>query len=117
MITGSSDQERKLRFKTREKRRKGYVKEVLTKYRELVAAKRPQSLPVLDTVRSQIQSNRDKRLDSVVQREQRDLARKKKFVEMQVERSIGQLKQADTVPIAIQSSLPAQSNRQSAFIK
>merc|ERR1711865_567032 len=94
MITGGSDQERKLRFRTREKRRKVYVKEVHTKYRELMT-QRPQSLPQLDSVRSQIETNRKNRVDSVLQREQRDLARKKKSVEMQLEQSLNQLKQAD----------------------
>jgi len=97
MITGKSDQERKLRFKTRERRRKGYAKEVLTKYRELMAAKRPKSLPELDTVRSMMKTERENRVGSVLQREQRDLARKKKMVEMKLEQSIGQLKQADQV--------------------
>ena len=49
----------------------GYAKEVLTKYRELMAAKRPKALPELDTVRSMMKTERENRVGSVLQREQR----------------------------------------------
>lgn len=104
-LTGASDRERRMRFDAREKRRKGYLKEVTGAYRKMLAEKRPGSLPDLDSVRSQMATDRKARVDSVVSREQKNLARHERVMADSLHKSLSEQHRADLVEAKYQQRL------------
>lgn len=96
-MTAASDQERRLRFDAREKRRRGYIKEVRNEYQQQNTPNRPQSLPNLDSVRSQVATDRKKRVDSLLSREQKALARHERVLQDSLHRSVTEQLRADQI--------------------
>jgi len=106
-LTASSDVERKMRHTANEKRRKAYVREVARAYKQTVAAeqKRPRSLPDLDSIRSQVSTDRKHRVDNVLHREKKALVQHEKLLSNTMHRSLTEQSKAKMVEDKYRSKL------------